>query len=56
MLGELSDELEGIHITDWLGSGPKSYSYLTSTEKLGELSDDLEGTHITDWDNFNKIC
>ena len=29
-LGELTDELEGGHITKWVGTGPKSYSYEVS--------------------------
>jgi len=29
-LGDLTDELDGNHITDWRGTGPKSYSYTTS--------------------------
>ena len=34
MLGELTDELDGDHIIDWVGSGPKSYSYLTKKGKM----------------------
>ena len=30
-LGELTDELGGQHITKWVGTGPKSYSYETNT-------------------------
>ena len=33
MLGELTDVLEGTHITRWCGSGPKSYAYETSDGK-----------------------
>ena len=33
MLGELTDELDGDHIVQWVASGPKSYSYLTSKGK-----------------------
>ena len=29
-LGDLTDELDGDHIVDWVGTGPKSYSYVTS--------------------------
>jgi hypothetical protein len=32
-LGDLTDELEGDHITKWCGSGPKSYAYETSKGK-----------------------
>ena len=32
-LGDLTDELDGNHITDWCGTGPKSYSYTTSNGK-----------------------
>ena len=34
MLGELTDELNGDHIVEWVGSGPKSYSYLTNKGKM----------------------
>ena len=34
MLGELTDELDGDHIVEWVGSGPKSYSYLTNKGKM----------------------
>ena len=34
MLGELTDELDGDHIVEWCGSGPKSYSYITSNDKM----------------------
>ena len=34
MLGELTDELDGAHIVDWVGSGPKSYAYLTSKGRM----------------------
>ncbi|XP_022787930.1 uncharacterized protein LOC111327883 [Stylophora pistillata] len=33
-LGDATDELDGHHITDWYGSGPKSYSYATSDGKM----------------------
>ena len=33
-LGDATDELDGHHITDWYGSGPKSYSYTTSDGKM----------------------
>ena len=29
-LGDLTDELDGDYITDWCGTGPKSYAYTTS--------------------------
>ena len=32
-LGDLTDEMEGDHITKWCGSGPKSYAYETSKGK-----------------------
>ena len=34
MLGELTDELDGDHIVEWVGSGPKSCSYLTNKGKM----------------------
>ena len=33
-LGDLTDELEGDHITEWRGTGPKSYSYKTNKGKV----------------------
>ena len=33
-LGDLTDELNGYYITDWCGSGPKSYNYITSDGKM----------------------
>ena len=33
-LGDLTDELEGDHITEWRGTGPKSYAYKTSKGKV----------------------
>ena len=32
-LGDLTDELGGHHIVEWCGTGPKSYSYITSNNK-----------------------
>ena len=34
MLGELTDELDGDYIIEWVGSGPKSYAYLTFKGKM----------------------
>ena len=34
ILGELTDELDGAHIMEWVGSDPKSYSYLTNKGKM----------------------
>ena len=33
-LGDLTDELEGDHITKWCGTGPKSYAYETNKGKI----------------------
>ena len=33
-LGDLTDELEGDHITKWCGTGPKSYAYETNKSKI----------------------
>ena len=30
----MTDELDGDHIVEWVGSGPKSYSYLTNEGKM----------------------
>ena len=32
-LGDLTDELDGDYITEWCGTGPKSYAYTTSNGK-----------------------
>ena len=34
MLGDMTDELDGDWIVDWVGTGPKSYSYLTNKGKM----------------------
>ena len=33
-LGDLTDELNGNYITNWCGSGPKSYAYTTNAGKM----------------------
>ena len=33
-LGDLTDELNGNYITNWCGSGPKSYAYTTNNGKM----------------------
>ena len=34
MLGDMTDELDGDWIVDWVGTGPKSYSYLTNKGEM----------------------
>lgn len=50
-LGDLTDELEGDHITNWRGTGPKSYAYKTNK---GELVCKVKGFTLN-YKNSKKI-
>lgn len=51
-LGELKDELSGDTIVEWVSSGPKSYAYKTSSDKVV-----LKAKGITqNYENREEVC
>lgn len=51
-LGELKDELNGDRIVEWVSSGPKSYAYKTSSDKVV-----LKAKGITqNYENRVQVC
>lgn len=58
-LGDITDELDGEYITDWVGTGPKSYSYKTSDSnvvcKVKGFTLNHENSQLINFDSMKKM-